>query len=97
VAVERLQRALARAGFGSRRACEELIASGRVTVNGTVATLGDRIDPAVDEVRVKGDRIVVDPEMRYLAFHKPKARTSPRVRASSPSGGSTVTPRAYCS
>jgi len=76
VAVERLQRSLARAGFGSRRACEELIAAGRVTVNGTVATLGDRIDPAVDEVRVKGDRIVVDPEMRYLAFHKPKGVTT---------------------
>jgi 23S rRNA pseudouridine2605 synthase len=76
VAVERLQRSLARAGFGSRRACEELIAAGRVTVNGTVATLCDRIDPAVDEVRVKGDRIVVDPEMRYLAFHKPKGVTT---------------------
>lgn len=76
MAVERLQRSLARAGFGSRRACEELIAAGRVTVNGTVATLGDRIDPAVDEVRVKGDRIVVDPEMRYLAFHKPKGVTT---------------------
>ena len=76
MAVERLQRALARAGFGSRRACEELIAAGRVTVNGTVATLGDRIDPAIDEVRVKGDRIVVDPEMRYVAFHKPKGVTT---------------------
>ena len=48
--VERVQRALARAGFGSRRACEELIVDGRVTVNGTVATLGDRVDPEVDAV-----------------------------------------------
>jgi 23S rRNA pseudouridine2605 synthase len=76
MAVERLQRALARAGFGSRRACEELITAGRVTVNGDTATLGDRIDPATDEVRVDGDRIVVDPELRYLALHKPKGVTT---------------------
>src|SRR5688572_21548146 len=76
MAVERLQRALARAGFGSRRACEELITAGRVTVNGDTATLGDRIDPASDEVRVDGDRIVVDPELRYLALHKPKGVTT---------------------
>ena len=74
--VERLQRALARAGLGARRACEELITAGRVTVNGGVATLGDRIDPGRDEVRVDGDRIVVDPELRYLAFHKPKGVTT---------------------
>ena len=41
---ERLQRALARAGYGSRRACEEIIAAGRVTLNGTVATLGDKVE-----------------------------------------------------
>ena len=76
MAVERLQRALARAGLGSRRACEELIAAGKVTVNGTVATLGDRVDPAVDEVRVKGRRISVDPELRYFALHKPKGVTT---------------------
>ena len=76
MAVERLQRALARAGFGSRRACEELIASGTVSVNGVVATLGDRVDPATDEVRVKGRRISVDPELRYFALHKPKGVTT---------------------
>ena len=48
VPVERLQRALARAGFGSRRSSEELIAAGLVTVNGRVATLGDKVDPAAD-------------------------------------------------
>jgi len=76
MAIERLQRALARAGFGSRRACEELIASGRVTIGGRVAILGDRIDPAIDEVRVDGDRISVDPGLRYLALHKPKGVTT---------------------
>lgn len=74
--VERLQRALARAGFGSRRACEELIAAGRVRVNGSVATLGDRVDPASDEVRVDGRRISVDPELRYFALHKPRGVTT---------------------
>ena len=59
--VERLQRALARAGFGSRRSCEELIAAGRVEVNGRRATLGDRVDPERDEVRVDGRRVGVDP------------------------------------
>ena len=74
--VERLQRALARAGFGSRRACEELIAAGRVRVNGSVATLGDRVDPGTDEVRVDGRRISVDPELRYFALHKPRGVTT---------------------
>ncbi|HKE77346.1 MAG TPA: S4 domain-containing protein, partial [Acidimicrobiales bacterium] len=45
---ERLQKILAQAGLGSRRACEELIAAGRVRVNGTRATLGDRADPEAD-------------------------------------------------
>jgi len=76
VAQERLQRALARAGLGSRRASEELIAAGRVTIGGRVATLGDRVDPAVDEVRVDGRRISVDPDLRYLALHKPKGVTT---------------------
>ncbi len=48
---ERLQKVLARVGIGSRRACEELIAGGRVTVNGEVAVLGRRIDPAADRGR----------------------------------------------
>ena len=51
---ERLQKVLAQRGYGSRRACEELIAAGRVRVNGEVATLGDRIDPEVDLVEVDG-------------------------------------------
>jgi 23S rRNA pseudouridine2605 synthase len=68
---ERLQRALARAGLGSRRACEELIEDERVTINGRVATLGDRVDPSSDDVRVDGERVPLDPQRRYFALHKP--------------------------
>jgi 23S rRNA pseudouridine2605 synthase len=68
---ERVQRALARAGFGSRRACEQLIVDARVTVNGTVATLGDRVDPEVDSVAVDGVGVNLDPNARYYALHKP--------------------------
>ena len=73
---ERLQRALARAGLGSRRACEDLIRSGRVTVNGRVATLGDRVDPERDAVAVGGHQVSTDPGLRYLAFHKPAGVTT---------------------
>ena len=51
---ERLQKVLARAGFGSRRAAEELIAGGRVTVNGEVARLGQRVDTAQTRIEVRG-------------------------------------------
>jgi 23S rRNA pseudouridine2605 synthase len=71
VAEERLQRALARAGLGSRRSCEELIRDGRVTVNGVRATLGDRVDPTRDRVEVDGSALVVDPGARYYALNKP--------------------------
>jgi pseudouridine synthase len=71
VAVERLQRLLARAGYGSRRACEELIVEGRVTLNGIVATLGDRADPTEDELRVDGLEVNLDPNVKYYALHKP--------------------------
>lgn len=76
MAEERLQRALARAGFGSRRACEDLIRSGRVAVNGRVATLGDRVEPERDEIAVDGHRVSVDPALRYLALHKPAGVTT---------------------
>jgi 23S rRNA pseudouridine2605 synthase len=74
--VERLQRSLARAGFGSRRACEEVIAAGRVEINGRIATLGDRLDPTADEVRVDGSKVNVDPELRTFALHKPRGVTT---------------------
>jgi len=73
---ERLQKILARAGFGSRRASEELIRESRVRVNGRVATLGDRVDPLADVVEVDGGRIPVDPELRTVAAYYPEG---PRV------------------
>lgn len=69
---ERLQKVLARAGLGSRRACEDLIRQGRVRVNGRAAALGDRVDPRTDRVEVDGSRVPLDPELRYLVLHKPR-------------------------
>ena len=51
---ERLQKVLAACGWGSRRVCEDLIAAGRVTVNGEVAVLGRRVEPDHDRVEVDG-------------------------------------------
>jgi 23S rRNA pseudouridine2605 synthase len=68
----RLQKVLAAAGLGSRRACEELIAAGRVTVDGEVAELGRRVDPATAVIHVDGDRVVVRDDLVYLALNKPR-------------------------
>jgi len=100
VPVERLQRLLARAGYGSRRSCEELIIQGRVTLNGTVATLGDRADPVEDEVRVDGLEVNLDPNVKYYAFHKPAGVVTtmsdpqgrPDIRAFVPEEGPRVFP-----
>jgi len=66
----RLQRALARAGVASRRAAEELITDGKVRIDGKVATLGMKVDPAKQKITV-GGRAVKPQERRWLAFHKP--------------------------
>jgi 23S rRNA pseudouridine2605 synthase len=68
----RLQKVLAAAGLGSRRACEELIADGRVTVDGEIAELGTRVDPDTAVIHVDGDRIVVRDDLVYLALNKPR-------------------------
>jgi 23S rRNA pseudouridine2605 synthase len=71
-AAERLQKVLAAAGVGSRRACEDLIVRRRVTVNGKVATIGDKVDPATAEIRVDGQRVVTNTKMVYIAMNKPR-------------------------
>ena len=69
---ERLQKVLAAAGVGSRRACEDLIFRRRVTVNGKVAKLGDKVDPATAEIRVDGQRVITDTKLVYIAMNKPR-------------------------
>jgi 23S rRNA pseudouridine2605 synthase len=68
----RLQKVLAQAGVASRRAAEDLITAGRVKVNdAVVTTLGTRVDPEHDVLRVDGERVVVDVGKVYLALNKP--------------------------
>jgi len=69
---ERLQKVLAAAGVGSRRACEDLIFRRRVTVNGKVAKLGDKVDPATAEILVDGQRVITDTKLVYIAMNKPR-------------------------
>jgi len=74
--VERLQKVLANAGVGSRRACEDLIFRGRVMVDGKVAQLGDKVDADVAEIYVDGQRVIVDEKLVYLALNKPRGVVS---------------------
>lgn len=73
----RLQKVLAQAGLGSRRACEELITAGRVEVDGQrVSELGVRIDPRRCVVHVDGLRIQLDSTLVYLLLNKPRGVVS---------------------
>ena len=76
MAAERIQKLLARAGVGSRRACEELIRQGRVTVNGNVARLGDRADPQTDVIVADGERVRVVSSFTYVMLNKPRGVVS---------------------
>ncbi len=69
---ERLQKILARAGFGSRRANEELIVAGRVKVNGVTAKLGMKGDPQKDDISVDGKPIPKEEQLVYVALNKPR-------------------------
>lgn len=68
---ERLQKVLAATGWGSRRSCEELIAAGRVTVNGEIAALGRRVDAESDLIEVDGAPVGVKPGLVYYLLNKP--------------------------
>ncbi|RCV54706.1 pseudouridine synthase, partial [Marinitenerispora sediminis] len=88
----RLQKALAQAGVASRRASEELIAAGRVSVDGQVVRrFGARVDPEESEIRVDGMRVVTAPDRLYFALNKPRGVVS---TMSDPEGRPTLAD--YC-
>ena len=68
---ERIQKLLAQAGLGSRRACEEFLTEHRVTVNGALAELGAKADPDRDVIKVNGKRVQFESKRIYLALNKP--------------------------
>ena len=68
----RLQKYLASCGIASRRKSEELIAEGRVRVNGKVAQIGDKINPRKDDVVVSGKKVIKSKKYVYILLHKPR-------------------------
>ena len=84
---ERVQKILSRAGLGSRRVCDEMVAAGRVRVNGTRAEPGTRVDPENDVVEVDRVPIGVRPGLVYYVLNKPRGVVS---TASDPQGRPTV-------
>jgi 23S rRNA pseudouridine2605 synthase len=84
---DRLQKILARAGLGSRRASEGLIAAGRVRVNGELARLGDRADPETDRIEVDGAVVGVRAGLVHYLLNKPAGVVT---TASDPQGRPTV-------
>src|SRR4026209_1612906 len=77
--MERLQKILSQAGIASRRASEQLMLEGRVTVNGvTVMELGTKAEPGKDDIRVDGRRVKVVEHHRYLLLNKPHGYVTTR-------------------
>jgi 23S rRNA pseudouridine2605 synthase len=77
--MERLQKILSQAGVASRRASEQLMLEGRVTVNGvTVMELGTKAEPGKDDIRVDGRRVKVVEQHRYLLLNKPRGYVTTR-------------------
>jgi pseudouridine synthase len=84
----RLQKILSEAGYASRREAEQWIRDGRVTVNGKVATLGERANPASDAIKVDGKRVPPPAtRRRYLLLNKPRGFVT---TVSDPEGRDTV-------
>jgi 23S rRNA pseudouridine2605 synthase len=73
---ERIQKVLAAAGVASRRAAEELVAAGRVRVDGKRATIGQKVDPASATIDVDGTPVGIGAARAYVALHKPAGVTS---------------------
>ncbi len=84
---ERLQKVLARAGVASRRVVEDMITEGRVSVNGVVATLGDKANPETDQISVDGAVISTMPDAVTYLLNKPAGVIT---TASDPHGRQTV-------
>ena len=72
MSLERVQKILARAGVAARRKAEEMVRQGRVTVNGEVAHLGSKADPATDSIKLDGKRVQTSKGHRYLLLNKPR-------------------------
>ena len=84
---ERLQKVLARVGIGSRRVCEDLIAEGRVLVDGEMAVLGRRVDPETALIEVDGAPVGVRPDLVHYILNKPAGVVT---TADDPQGRPTV-------
>src|SRR5438105_6857701 len=79
ILMERLQKILSQAGIASRRASEQLMLDGRVSVNGeTIRELGTKADAARDDIRVDGRRVKLVERRRYILLNKPKGYVSTR-------------------
>lgn len=83
----RIHRALARAGIASRRKAEELVAAGRVRINGAVARTGQSVDPSKDVITVDGRAVKLPPEAKWYVLHKPSGVLTTRA---DPEGRQTV-------
>lgn len=77
---ERLQKLISQAQIASRRAAEEMIRAGRVTVDGRIAQLGEKADPAIQDVRVDGRRLAATPDYVYILLYKPRGVVSANKR-----------------
>src|SRR6202521_1510012 len=83
----RIQRALARAGVASRRAAEDLVAAGRVQINGAVALTGQSVDPARDTITVDGKKVGAPAPAHWIVLNKPTGVLTTRA---DPGGRQTV-------